>query len=41
MPLPHRQIKPTRIAFANLSKLQVFHNLRSFRHQIFEGTAKR
>jgi hypothetical protein len=39
--LTHRQAKPTGIAFVDSTKLQVCHNLRIPRHQVFEGAAKR
>ncbi|PCS22987.1 Mobile element protein [Candidatus Enterovibrio escicola] len=39
--LTHRQARLTRIAFIESSKLQVCHNLRILRHQVFKGTAKR
>nr|WP_223824434.1 transposase [Candidatus Enterovibrio escacola] len=35
MLLPH---SPSRITFVDLSKLQVCHNLRILRHQVFKGT---
>ncbi|PCS21418.1 Mobile element protein [Candidatus Enterovibrio escicola] len=31
---------PTGIAFVDSSKLQVYNNLRIFRHQTFKGTEK-
>ncbi len=37
----HRKARPTGIAFVDLSKLQVYHNLRILRHQVFKGTEKR
>ncbi|PCS22030.1 Mobile element protein [Candidatus Enterovibrio escicola] len=39
--LTHHQEKPTGIAFVDSSKLQVCHNLRILRYQIFKGTSKR
>ncbi|PCS23848.1 Mobile element protein [Candidatus Enterovibrio escicola] len=39
--LTYRQVKPTGLAFVDASKLQVYHNLRIFRHQVFKGTVKR
>nr|WP_263363686.1 transposase [Candidatus Enterovibrio escacola] len=39
--LTHRQVRQTGISFVDSSKLQVYHNLRILRHQIFKGTAKR
>ncbi|WP_104399763.1 IS982 family transposase [Vibrio penaeicida] len=39
--LTHRQAKPTGIAFVDSTKIQVCHNLRIPRHQVFEGIAKR
>nr|WP_150137808.1 transposase [Candidatus Enterovibrio escacola] len=39
--LTHRQARPIGIAFVDSSKLQVYHNLRILRHQVFKGTAKR
>nr|WP_150138934.1 transposase [Candidatus Enterovibrio escacola] len=39
--LTHRQVRPTGMVFVYSSKLQVCHNLRIFRHQVFKGTAKR
>uniref|UniRef100_UPI0021E06E80 transposase n=1 Tax=Candidatus Enterovibrio escicola TaxID=1927127 RepID=UPI0021E06E80 len=39
--LTHRQARTTGIAFVDSSKLQVYHNLRIFKHQVFKGTAKR
>ncbi|PCS24131.1 Mobile element protein [Candidatus Enterovibrio escicola] len=39
--LTHRQARLTGIAFVDSSKLQVCHNLRILRHQVFKGTAKR
>ncbi|PCS23242.1 Mobile element protein [Candidatus Enterovibrio escicola] len=41
MPLPHHQVRPTGISFVDSSKLQVCHNLRILKHQVFKGTAKR
>ncbi|PCS21877.1 Mobile element protein [Candidatus Enterovibrio escicola] len=38
--LTHPQVKPTGIAFVYSSKLQVCHNLRILRHQVFKGTSK-
>uniref|UniRef100_UPI0012381282 transposase n=1 Tax=Candidatus Enterovibrio escicola TaxID=1927127 RepID=UPI0012381282 len=38
MLLPH---SPSGIAFIDSFKLQVCHNLRILRHQVFKGTAKR
>nr|WP_263364455.1 transposase [Candidatus Enterovibrio escacola] len=38
MLLPH---SPSGIAFVDSSKLQVCHNLRILRHQVFKGTEKR
>ncbi|PCS24245.1 Mobile element protein [Candidatus Enterovibrio escicola] len=39
MLLPHsRQARLSGIAFVDSSKLQVCHNLRILRHQIFKGT---
>nr|WP_150142537.1 transposase [Candidatus Enterovibrio escacola] len=38
MLLPH---SPSGIAFVDSSKLQVCHNLRILRHQVFKGTSKR
>ncbi|PCS22231.1 Mobile element protein [Candidatus Enterovibrio escicola] len=37
--LTDRQARPTGIAFVDSSKLQVCHNLRILRHQVFKGTA--
>ncbi len=34
--LTHRQVRPTGIAFVDSSKLQVCHNLRILRHQVFK-----
>ncbi|PCS23630.1 Mobile element protein [Candidatus Enterovibrio escicola] len=34
-------ISPSGITFVDSSKLQVCHNLRILRHQVFKGTAKR
>ncbi len=39
--LTYRQARPTVISFVDSSKLQVCHNLRILRHQVFKGTAKR
>ncbi|PCS23596.1 Mobile element protein [Candidatus Enterovibrio escicola] len=39
--LTHRQAKPTGISFVDSSKLQICHNLRILRHQVFKGTSKR
>ncbi|PCS22217.1 Mobile element protein [Candidatus Enterovibrio escicola] len=39
--LTHWEAKPIGIAFVDSSKLQVCHNLRILRHQVFKGTAKR
>ncbi|PCS21868.1 Mobile element protein [Candidatus Enterovibrio escicola] len=39
--LTHRQARLTGIAFIKSSKLQVCHNLRILRYQVFKGTAKR
>nr|WP_199399603.1 transposase [Candidatus Enterovibrio escacola] len=39
--LTHRQARPTWIAFVNSFKLQVCHNLRILRYQVFKGTSKR
>nr|WP_158523692.1 transposase [Candidatus Enterovibrio escacola] len=39
--LTHSQARPTGISFVDSSTLQVCHNLRIFRHQVFKGTAKR
>ena len=39
--LTHRHAKPTGIAFVDSTKLQVCHNLRIPRHQVFDGAAKR
>ncbi|PCS22706.1 Mobile element protein [Candidatus Enterovibrio escicola] len=35
------QARPKWIAFVDSSKLQVYHNLRIFRYQVFKGTSKR
>ncbi len=37
----HRQARLTWIAFVNSSKLQIYHNLRILRHQVFKCTSKR
>ncbi|PCS22940.1 Mobile element protein [Candidatus Enterovibrio escicola] len=37
----HRQVRSTGIPFVDSSKIQVCHNLRILRHQVFKGTAKR
>nr|WP_150137885.1 transposase [Candidatus Enterovibrio escacola] len=39
--LTHYQARPTGIAFVDSSKLQVYHNLRILRYQVFKGTEKR
>ncbi|PCS23082.1 hypothetical protein BTN49_1075 [Candidatus Enterovibrio escicola] len=39
--LTHHQVRQIGIAFVDSSKLQVYHNLRILRHQIFKGTSKR
>ncbi|PCS22720.1 Mobile element protein [Candidatus Enterovibrio escicola] len=39
--LTHRQARPTGIAFVDLSKLQLCHNLHILRYQVFKGIAKR
>ncbi|PCS21389.1 Mobile element protein [Candidatus Enterovibrio escicola] len=39
--LTHHQVSPTGIAFVDSSKLQVGHNLRILRHQVFKCTSKR
>ncbi|PCS23088.1 Mobile element protein [Candidatus Enterovibrio escicola] len=39
--LTHRQVRQIGIAFVDSSKLQVYHNLRILRHQVFKGTEKR
>nr|WP_223824129.1 transposase [Candidatus Enterovibrio escacola] len=39
--LTHPQAKLTGSAFVNSSKLQVWHNLRILKHQVFKGTSKR
>nr|WP_150138198.1 transposase [Candidatus Enterovibrio escacola] len=39
--LTNRQVRLISIAFVELSKLQVCHNLRIFRYQVSKGTAKR
>nr|WP_223866498.1 transposase [Candidatus Enterovibrio escacola] len=36
--LTHLQAKPTGIAFVDSSKLQICHNLRILRNQVFKGT---
>nr|WP_223824205.1 transposase [Candidatus Enterovibrio escacola] len=38
--LTNRQVRLIGIAFVDLSKLQVCHNLRIFRYQVFKGAAK-
>ncbi|PCS24199.1 Mobile element protein [Candidatus Enterovibrio escicola] len=38
MLLPHSRLS---LAFVDSSKLQVCHNLRIFKHQVFKGTSKR
>nr|WP_223824172.1 transposase [Candidatus Enterovibrio escacola] len=39
--LTHRQVMPIGITFVDLSKLQVYYNLRILRHQVFKSTEKR
>nr|WP_199399312.1 transposase [Candidatus Enterovibrio escacola] len=38
--LTHRQARKTGLAFVDLSKLQVYHNLRILRHQLFKCIKK-